>query len=192
MKDSILEIKEELKKNLSDYRYNHSLRVMEEAKKLAIHYNLDKNEVKKCELCGLLHDIAKEYNSNENKKIIEEYNIPQKTLDMFSPKTIHGLIGSLVVYEKYHFSEDMILAIKYHTTGYVGMTLLAKIVYLADKIEKGKDYPFIEEERKLAYLDIDKAVIFCLENQIRKLKKENKNINKLALDTLNSLKKQIN
>ena len=84
------------------------------------------------------------------------------------------------------------MAIRYHTTGYPSMDLLAKIVYLADKIEVGKSYPLIEEERRLAYIDIDKALIFCLENQIRKLKKENKTVNKLALDTLESLVKQMN
>ena len=189
MNCSIEEIKEYLKDNLSEYRYNHSLRVMEEAKKLAIHYNCDVN---KCMLCGLTHDIAKEYSDLKNEEIIKKYKISKDMLKDFSSKTIHGLIGSFVVLDKYNFSSDMVMAIRYHTTGYPSMDLLAKIVYLADKIEVGKSYPLIEEERRLAYIDIDKALIFCLENQIRKLKKENKTVNKLALDTLESLVKQMN
>ena len=186
MNYTIEEIKEYLKNNLSEFRYNHSLRVMEEAKKLAIHY---KCNVNKCMLCGLTHDIAKEYNDTLNKQILDKYNISKEVLSLFSSKTIHGLIGSLVVLEKYNFSEDMVLAIRYHTTGYVGMSLLAKIVYLADKIEKGKNYPGILEERNLAYINIDQAIILCLKNQMKKLREENKTINKLSFDTLNYLEK---
>lgn len=186
MNCSIDSIKEYLKNNLSEYRYNHSLRVMEEAKRLAIHYNCD---VDKCMLCGLTHDIAKEYGNTQNEEVIKKYKISKDMLDDFSSKTIHGLIGSFVVLEKYNFSTDMVNAVRYHTTGYPSMDLLSKIVYLADKIESGKHYPLIEEERRLAYLDIDKAIILCLENQIKHLKEQNKSINRLAIDTLESLKK---
>lgn len=186
MNCSIDSIKEYLKNNLSEYRYNHSLRVMEEAKRLAIHYNCDVN---KAMLCGLTHDIAKEYSNTLNEEIIKKYHISKDMLNEFSSKTIHGLIGSFVVMEKYNFSPDMVDAVKYHTTGYPSMDLLAKIVYLADKIESGKHYPLIEEERRLAYIDIDKAIILCLENQIKHLKEQNKSINRLAIDTLESLKK---
>ena len=185
MKGSIESIKEYLKNNLSEYRYNHSISVMEEAKKLAIHYNCD---VDKAMLCGLTHDIAKEYSNTQNEEIIKKYKISKDMLDDFSSKTIHGLIGSFVVIDKYNFSSDMVNAIRYHTTGYPSMDLLSKIIYLADKIESGKNYPMIDEERRLAYLDIDKAIVFCLENQIRHLKEKNKPINKLAIDTLESLK----
>ena len=61
----------------------------------------------------------------------------------------------------------MVLAFRYHSTGYPNLDLLAKIIYLADKIERGKDYPLIEEERLLAYHNIDKAIILCLNNQIK-------------------------
>lgn len=185
MNCSIDSIKEYLKNNLSEYRYNHSLRVMEEAKKLAIHYNCD---VDKAMLCGLTHDIAKEYSNTLNEEIIKKHKVSKTMLDDFSHKTIHGLIGSFVVLDKYKFSSDMIDAIRYHPTGYPSMDLLAKIVYLADKIETGKNYPLIEKERKLAYQDIDKAIICCLENQIAHLKEENKSVNKLAIDTLEYLK----
>ena len=94
MNCSIEEIKEYLKDNLSEYRYNHSIRVMEEAKKLAIHYNCDVN---KCMLCGLTHDIAKEYSDLKNEEIIKKYKISKDMLKDFSSKTIHGLIGSFVV-----------------------------------------------------------------------------------------------
>ena len=97
---------------------------------------------------------------------------------------IHGVIASLLVKEKYNFTTDMVLAIRYHTTGYPNMDLLGKIVYLADKIEKGKNYPGIKEERNLAYKNIDEAIILCLKNQINNLKEKNKAINPKAYETL--------
>ena len=82
---------------------------------------------------------------------------------------LHGILSSLIVKEKYNFTDDMCAAIKYHTTGHPGMSLLAKIIYLADKIEKGKNYPGITLERTLAYQNLNKAIITCLNNQIKNL-----------------------
>lgn len=182
-------IKEDVKCCLSKSRYNHSLRVMEEAKRLAKHYDAD---IEKCMLCGLTHDMCKEYTFEDNKNFIDKYNLSYDLLKEENKNIIHGVIASIVVKEKYNFSDDMILAIKYHTTGYPNMDLLAKIVYLADKIEPSKDYPNIEEERSLAYKDIDKAIIFCLKNQIEYLKEKNKVINKMSYDTLRFLEEASN
>ena len=115
------------------------------------------------------------------------YNLSKELLNPENKNIIHGVIASILVKEKYNFTDDMVKAIKYHTTGYPNMDLLAKIVYLADKIEKGKDYPGIEEERLLAYQNIDKAIILCLNNQIKHLKEKNKVINKMGYDTLKFL-----
>ena len=181
---NIEEIKKDVRKNLKDYRYNHSISVMEEAASLAKHYNAN---IEKAMLCGLTHDMCKEFTDKENEEFIEKHNLSKELLKPENKNMIHGIFASIIVKEKYHFTDDMILAIKYHTTGYPHMDLLAKIVYLADKIEKGKDYPLIEEERTLAYKDIDKAIIFCLNNQIRHLKEKNKVINKMGYETLKYL-----
>ena len=181
---NIEEIKKDVKNNLSDYRYNHSLRVMEEAERLAKHYKAD---IEKCMLCGLTHDMCKEFTDKENEEFIKKYNLPKELLNPENKNIIHGYTASILVKEKYNFTEVMVLAIRYHTTGYPNMDLLAKIVYLADKIEKGKDYPGIEEERLLAYQNIDKAIILCLNNQIKHLKEKHKVINKMGYETLKSL-----
>ena len=181
---NIEEIKKDVRKNLKDYRYNHSINVMEEAKKLAIHYNAN---VEKAMLCGLTHDMCKEYTHLENEDFINKHNLSKELLLPENKNMVHGFLASIIVKEKYNFTNDMVLAIKYHTTGYPNMDMLAKIVYLADKIEKGKDYPLIEEERILAYKDIDKAIIFCLNNQIKHLKEKNKVINKMGYETLKFL-----
>ena len=182
------QIKETLKQTLSNYRYNHSLNVVEEATKLAIFYQADVN---KCQLCALTHDLAKEFSEEENKAYIKKYNLSKDLLKEENKNLIHGYIAAIIVKEKYNFSSDMVNAIKYHTTGYPSMDLLAKIIYLADKIEKGKNYPGIEEERLLAYQDLDKAIICCLNNQIKKLTKDNQKINKLAYETKEYLEKEL-
>lgn len=184
MDSIILEIKEEIKNKLSTYRYQHSINVMEEAVKLARYYGVDED---KCKICALTHDMAKEFSEEENKRFIEKYELSEDILLKENKNLLHGYIAAIIVKEKYGFTDDMVKAVKYHSTGYVGMDMLAKIIYLADKIEKGKDYPGIEEERYYAYKDIDKAIVICLCNQIKKLVKDGKKVNLLAYTTLGSL-----
>ena len=181
---NIEEIKKDVRSNLSESRYNHSLRVMEEAKKLAERYHGD---LEKVTVCALTHDMCKEYTKEENEKFIEKYHLSKDLLNVENRNVLHGVLASILVKEKYNFTNDMVRAIKYHTTGYPKMDLLAKIIYLADKIEKCKNYPGIEEERKLAYQDIDKAIILCLNNSIRHLKEKNEVINSKVYETLDSL-----
>lgn len=187
MKWNILEIEKDVKEALSEYRYKHSLNVMEEAASLAKHYKASKDDIEKCKVCGLTHDLCKELTEEENEQLVKKYNLPRELLSKENKNLIHGFLASVIVKEKYNFDEDMVLAIRYHTTGYPNMDLLAKIIYLADKIEKNKNYPGIEQERLLAYQDIDEAIILCLKNQIKKLTGENKKINKMAYDTLEYL-----
>ena len=165
------EIKKDLESLLSEYRYNHCLRVGETAASLAKHYKINAEEAY---LAGLTHDIAKEFTMEENEQFIKEHNLDENLLDPKNKKFIHGIVGAVLVREKYHFNKDMFNAIYYHTTGRPNMSDLEKIVYLADKIEPGKNYQGIEEERRLAYQDLDKAVILCLETKIKKLTSEGK------------------
>lgn len=188
MKWNIEEIKKDVKENLSDKRYQHSLNVMEEAEALAKKYKVNKANVDKCILCGLTHDMAKELSKETNEKIIKKYNLKETLLDEKNKNLIHGFIASIIVREKYKFDEDMILAIRYHTTGYPNMDLLGKIIYLADKIEKSRDSEMAKEARVLAYKDIDKAIIYVITRGIDKLKKEQKEIADLSYDTLEYLK----
>ena len=126
----------------------------------------------------------------ENEQIIKEHNLDENLLDPKNKKFIHGIVGAILVREKYHFNKDMVNAIYYHTTGRPNMSDLEKIVYLADKIEPGKNYQGIEEERHLAYQDLDKAVILCLETKIKKLTSEGKPIHQDTIKTLNYFKEK--
>ncbi len=180
---SIEKIKKDLKENLSEYRYLHSLRTMEEAVHLAEHYGYD---VKEAALSALAHDRAKELSDMQEKQIIHKYHL--ETLKGECPRIKHAYLGAVLAKEKYGFTDVMADAIASHSTGKKNMNVLEKIVFLADKIEPGKNYPGIEEERKLAYIDLDRALICCLENQILKLEQEHKRINEASIEALNDLK----
>lgn len=151
----ILKIKFYLRRNLSRYRYWHSVRVALECKKLAKYYNIN---VKDAYLAGLLHDIAKEYDYDKVKCFINKYNIASD-----DDNVIHGKIGALVARELYNINDDVYSAILYHTIGNECMNMLDKVVFIADKIEKKKDYPGVDILRKLAYVDIDKCLISYFE-----------------------------
>lgn len=175
-------IKKELKNNLSKYRYEHSIRVAEEASKLAKHYGC--NEID-AYIAGLLHDIAKEYSIEENKRVVSKYKLNDDLLD--DKNICHAEIGSVVAKEIYNVNDNICQSIRYHNIGNKNMTLLDKIIFVADKIESGKSYLGIEDERKMAYIDIDKALLLCLINNKKKLEQENKSFNKESEELLNYL-----
>lgn len=183
---NIEDMKEYLKSNLSEYRYEHSIRVAEEARKLAKHYDCnDENAY----IAGLLHDIAKEYNEEENRRIISEYNLDSNLLDDSNKRICHDVIGSVVAKELFKVDDEICQAIKYHTVGNKNMSFFDKIIFIADKIESGKKFIGIEEERKLAYIDLDKCLLLCLINFKKLLESDNRKLNndsKELLDYLNS------
>jgi len=146
--------------------------VADEARKLAKYYKIDED---KAYITGLTHDIAKEFSDEENKRIILDNGLPKELLDDKYKKIIHADIGAIYVKDKYNFDNEMCDAIKYHTIGHYPMSLLAKIIMVADKIARKDDNPNIERERKLAYEDIDKAIYDILLVQRDKL-------NSLGLD----------
>lgn len=186
MNEQIERIKKDLKELLSDYRYEHSLRVGETAKELARIYQIDEE---KAYLAGIIHDIAKEFTKEENVKIMERNG---KHLDINStPRINHALVGAVYAKEKYHLGEDIIHAISSHTIGDIPMSTLDKIVFIADKIEPGKNYPKIEKERQLAKENLDKAIILCMENNHQKLRKENKKVALKSIEVLNNLKNNL-
>ncbi len=165
----IKKIKKEIKKNLSPFRYNHSIRVAKIAKKLAKHYKLDQN---KAYLTGLLHDIAKELSEEENAYWIKKYNLPKKLLEEKYKNIKHADIGAIIAKEKYHSDNDIYNAIKYHTIGNKEMNMLAKIIYIADKIGRTKIPEELKPVKKLAYQDINKALLYCIEKQELKLQEK--------------------
>lgn len=181
-------IKLDLKKKMSEYRYRHSIRVAEEARNLASYYGYDED---KAYLAGLLHDIAKEFSACENKEWVEMYKLDEDLLEVRNIKICHAEIGALVVKELYGVDEDICQAIRYHTVGNIDMNMLDKIIFVADKIDVGKSYLGIDEERELAYKDIDKALLLCLINNKKKLESEGKKFNPQSEKLLNYLELKV-
>lgn len=184
MNELIEEIRRDLKGLLSDYRYEHSLRVGEVAKELAPLYQVDEE---KAYLAGILHDIAKEFTKEQNIEIMKRN---QQVIDLEeSPRINHAIVGAVYAREKYHLDDEITHAIFSHTVGDIPMSALDKIVFVADKIEPFKNYPGIKEERELAKKDLDKAMILCIENNHKKLESEKKKIAPKSIKVLNYLKK---
>ena len=175
-------MKNDLKKMLSKKRYEHSLLVANEAKKLASKYGYDK---KKAYVTGLIHDIAKELSKEEVDYYVAKYNISND-----NPKTIHSDIGAIIAKEKYNFTEEMCKAIASHTVGNEDMSLLDKIILVADKIGRKNLSMTGREIKKLAYKNLELALLKYLEGLKEKLDKEKQEINKVTLDLIEKLKKQ--
>lgn len=187
IKKQIKEIDRYLQKNLSKKRYQHSVRVMQKAMEYAILYHEDLEQVK---IIALAHDIAKEMSEKDSEKYIIKHNLNQSLLHTENRYLVHGYIGADILERKYHFTKEMSDAVRYHTTARKKMTMLDKIIYLADKTEEGRIYPNIEKEKELAIENIDEAIILTLQNSIERKLEKGKKINKLSIEALNYLQKK--
>ena len=164
------ELKEELKNYLKDERYEHSICVMEMAKKLAEKYNVNKTKVMKV---ALMHDMAKELPIQELKKYIKDKHIYASKMEMLLGVTLHGKVAADMCRRKYNFDNEMCEAISIHTTGKPNMSMFEKIIFIADKIDETRSYEGVEELRKLAFENIDKAILKNIDSTIEiNMKKE--------------------
>lgn len=172
-------IERELKERIGINRYNHSLSVMYVAMELATKYGYD---VEKAKIAGLLHDCAKYEDKANLLKKVTDFDIILDDVMIENIELIHGPLGAVIAEKEYNISDiEIINAIKFHTTGRENMTLLDKIIYLADYIEPGRRFPGVDKVRELSYVNIDKALVLALENTIKYLIDTNKSIH---LDTI--------
>ena len=181
----IEKIKKDLKEMLSEKRYNHSIGVMEKAIELAKIYGVDEE---KAALAGLTHDIAKEISDEEALKIAEKNHIKLDEGEKNNTKLLHCPIGAFIVKEKYGLDEQIQNAIRYHAISYYKMDMLAKVTYIADKIEENRKSPSnIEEWRRVAFEDIDQAIIMHINYILEKKIEENGPIPTITIETRNKL-----
>lgn len=185
-------IDNDLKKVLSEQRYNHSIGVMKKAEELAKIYKID---VDKAKLVGLAHDIGKELSKEEMLEYARKNNIEVDNVEEVNVGLLHAKIGADICKKKYGFSQDMQNAIKYHTVGNENMDLLAKIIYVADKIEDGRTYNNEEKMkelqvvRDLATKDINKALVYEIDSSITYTIQKHKLIHPDSILTRNMLLK---
>lgn len=178
-------MREKLQSALSVKRYIHTMGVVDEAEKLAEIYGTHA-EKEKAKVAALLHDCAKDYPADLKKRFCKEYHIPIDEIMKKQPDLIHPFLGAEVAKREYLIDDDDILnAIRYHTTGRKQMSLLEKVIFIADYIETGREeFEGLEEARRLAYLDLDMAMRYILEETIAYVKKRNKILHPLSSEAL--------
>ncbi|MCH1625008.1 bis(5'-nucleosyl)-tetraphosphatase (symmetrical) YqeK [Fredinandcohnia quinoae] len=153
-----------VKQQLTEHRYLHTIGVMETAIELANKYGADPQ---KAELAAIFHDYAKFRPKEEMKKIIIEQNMSQDLL-VHNTELWHAPVGAFLVETEVGINDHEVLnAIKYHTSGRMNMSILDKVIFLADYIEPGRHFPGVEEVREIAKYDLDTALILSLRNTIQ-------------------------
>ncbi|MBO4934089.1 MAG: nicotinate (nicotinamide) nucleotide adenylyltransferase [Clostridia bacterium] len=154
---------------VEEKRFNHILRVEKAAVALAEHYGAD---VYKARAAALLHDVTKRKTHEEQLNMAREFGIIGAEEFDKSPKVAHAFTASAYAEHRFLISDsDLLNAIRYHTTGRAGMSLLEKIIFLADGIEEGRVFDGVEEIRRAAFEDIDLAMLISLEKTKEKVDK---------------------
>ncbi len=165
---NIDELREKVREKLSEKRFKHVLGVEEMCAELAERYGAD---VKKARTAALLHDYMKETNVEilkEMCKDIKEVKGYETLLEI-----LHGFAGAMAAEKEFGIKdEDILNAIKYHTIGREGMSLLEKIVYIGDAIEMGRNYPCVNEIRAEVMRDLDAGIIMEVNRKIDYLKEK--------------------
>lgn len=144
---------------MSERRFQHVLGVEETAIALAERFGAS---LEKASIAALTHDYAKERSDEEFEWAIDQGDYEEKAeLLKYGNAIWHGLVGADFVRQELKISDDEILtAIRLHTTGAAEMSLLDKIIYVADYIEPGRNFPGVEDARVIAFSDLDQAVAF--------------------------------
>lgn len=178
-------IKNWLKANLTEERYEHSLGTADCAKELAQKFGVDPE---KAYFTGLIHDCAKCLPKTETEDILKNFiNIDED--EFCSPKTHHAPVGAYIAKKEFGINDEEILsAIRWHTIGKVNMTTFEKIIFLADKLEtRTRPCEICEPVREALKEGIDNALLVCYKNTIKSLVDRNLRICSKTIDIYNSL-----
>lgn len=176
------EIKEDVKERISEHRFEHVCGVMKVAEELSKIYKVDLEKVK---IAAIAHDVAKEMKDEDVKKFCEDNNIELGEIVNY-PKVIHSHVGAYIAKVEYGIEdEDILNAIKYHTTGRPEMSMLEKVIYLADFLDESRDHEKYQEiydkVKDLTYGgQIDEAMKYTLERTIMYLQ------GNIYIDTVNA------
>lgn len=173
-----------VKKKLPERRFQHTMGVYEAALALSEHYG---ENCKKVGLAAILHDYAKGMDQESMMLLIQASKYPNKILK-WNPVVWHGFVAAYLMKEKYKINDqDVLDAIAYHTTGHKSMNDLAKIVYLADMTEKGRDFPGVEDIRKLSFENLDEAMLFAVKITLQHLLENEETIAPYTIGLYNAL-----
>ena len=180
---NISDYKKIIRERMGDYRFSHSVNVAKEAKKLAKHYGADEN---KAEIAGILHDITKEMPKEQQLQIIIDSGIILDNVQLHAPKLWHGMSGSIVVRDELGIDdEDILNAIRYHTTGRAGMSLLEKVIFTADFTSEERTYSGVATMRKKSKKSLEEAMLYGYQFTFKDLSKRQLAIHKFSTSVNN-------
>lgn len=178
------ELLKQVRSQMHEKRYIHTLGVAESARQLAVRYGADPA---KAELAGILHDYCKCWPTDKMRDYLVRYDFDKDIIDG-EKELWHAFVGAIVIQTELGVTDPEILqAVRYHTTGRVGMSLLEKVVCLADYIEPNRSYPGVDQVRMLAEKSLDEALAFALGNTITYLIEQKKRVYSLTLSAYNDL-----
>ena len=175
------------RERLSAKRYGHTLRVAETAEDLARAHGLDPGRAR---LAALLHDAARELSPEEFLELAGEWDLPVGEPERESPKLLHGPVAAELARRELGVEDGKVLeAIRTHTTGRPGMGPLSLVLYVADKIEPARDYPSVENLRRLAREDLRGAAAESLRRAIAHNEERGRPTHPASAETLAWLEK---
>jgi len=182
---------EELEKTavglLKENRVKHVLGCRDTAVELARRWGADEMDAARA---GLLHDITKALDGPLQLTLCREYGIILDAFSTHNPKTLHALTGSLVARRIFGENDAVVNAIRHHTTGKANMSLLEKIIYVADYMEPNRDFPGVDKLRALAFSDIDAALQLGLQMTVNMLKEQGREVSPESMEALSWLKRK--
>ncbi len=184
---SLKQVKKIVKKTLSQKRYEHTICVKNLAVKLAKIYKCSEENT---EIAALLHDIAKETSKSDMLQLFEESGIMPKDMQKYPFALWHAKAGAIIA--KLNFgieSQEILSAIECHTTGKINMSMLDKIIYIADMASTDREYAQAQQLRQLAAINIDKAVVQGLALSISWLKAAKKPIDERTIEAYKQQRK---
>lgn len=164
-RDYYRKLRKKIKDVMTKSRYEHTLGVEFTAAAMAMRYGVD---IEKAEIAGLLHDCAKCIDDEDKLYDCKKYNIELSQIEKNNPFLIHSKLGAVYAKKLYGVNDEEIMsAIRYHTTGKPDMTMLEKIIFIADYIEPGRDKaPNLNEIREMSFIDIDEAMYMILRDTL--------------------------
>lgn len=177
------ELINKLSQMISKSRFEHVLRVEKAAIQLAKKYGAD---IEKVSIAALLHDIAKEQPDEEMRDLIISENLNLNLLN-YGSEVWHGPVGAILAKREFFVSDETILdTIRKHTVGGHKMSLTAQIIFVADYIEEGRDFPKVQQARELADESLEKAIKYKLKETIKFLINKEEKIFPETIESYNS------
>lgn len=174
-----------LKERLDEYRFVHSLNVAKAARELAVLFGADEE---KAYVAGLLHDATKCEKKENQLQMLKKGGIILSQVEENNPKLWHAMTAPLYLKDVLGIEDEEILsAVRYHTTGKRDMSLLDMIVYIADYISEERNYPDVEVMRSFSRESLEKGALYSLKYTLNKLSRDELVIHNDSLSFYNDL-----